>query len=106
MSVKVEWVPGRLPTDHEANVEAYFDSRVKQLDNGYLVGFFRGRELCGKPLEIPEGYTSKIVKIENGEIKDHKEVSKITMWDINKIQLDKAADFFDMIEISNALATD
>ncbi|EAY09446.1 hypothetical protein TVAG_126070 [Trichomonas vaginalis G3] len=106
MSVKVEWIPGRLPTDHEANVEAYFDSRVKKLDNGYLVGFFRGRELCGKPLELPEGYTQKIVKIEDGHIKDFKEVSKVTMWDLNKPQLDKAADFFDLVEISQALASD
>jgi ribosomal protein L24E len=104
--VKVEWIPAHLYHDVEAKVDVYFDSRVREGKNGRKIGFFRGREFCGKEFVPPEGYMQVVARIEGDELKKERDVSKLTIWDTQVAQLDKAVDFVDVARLAEELAED
>ena len=105
-TAKVEWIPAHIYHDSEAKVDVYFDPRVKEGKNGRKIGFFRGREFCGKEFVPPEGYKQEIVRISGDEIKKEIGISKLTVWDTQVAQLDKATDFFDVAKLMEELAED
>jgi hypothetical protein len=105
-TVKAEWIPAHLDYNGPAKVAEYFDSRIVEAENGRLIGFFRGHELAGKVLDIPEGYHACIVSTEGGTIETMQEVGMIRVWDLDAPSLGAAMQFTDVIEIGRLLSQD
>lgn len=103
---KAEWIPAHLEYDGEAEVDKYFDSRVIEGENGRFTGFFRGHEMFGAKIKIPEGYRACTVKTENRKITPVKELEMIRVWDLDVPSLEMAQGFLDVIEVAKILAED
>jgi hypothetical protein len=104
--LKAEWVPGHIDYEGRAKVSQYFDSRVVPGKNGGLIGFFRGRELAGKPLQVPDGYCTSLIKMEDGKIREVQAIEPIRVWDVNVPSLDATMQVIDAIEVGRILAED
>jgi hypothetical protein len=104
--VKAEWIPAHLNYDGPAKVAEYFDSRITEGENGRQIGFFRGHELVGKFLPIPEGYQACIVSAENDRIEKIQELTQVRVWDLDLPSLGVTMEFTDVIEIGRLLSED
>lgn len=103
---KAEWLPAHLEFDGEAAVDKYFDSRVVDGGNGRFTGFFRGHEMFGAKIEIPNGYRACTVSTENKKITLVRDLDMIRVWDLDVPSLDMAQGFLDVIAVSKILAED
>lgn len=103
---KAEWIPAHINYDGPAKVNQYFNSRVKPTGNDNFVGFFRGHELIGRNLSLPEGYEASLVSIEGDKITKVSDIGNVRVWDNDIASLDFSMQFTDVISISNILAED
>ena len=103
---KAEWIPAHLEYEGVAKVEEYFDSRVQEGKDGKYIGFFRGHELVGKELEIPEGYEACLVSKKDKKLEKISDISKIRVWDLDTPSLDMSLQFTDVLTIGKILAED
>jgi hypothetical protein len=104
--VKAEWIPAHLSYDGPAKIAEYFDSRITEGEDGSLIGFFRGHELTGKVLEIPEGYHACMVSMEGDRIEQVQELTQVRVWDLDVPSLEVTMEFTDVIEIGRILSED
>ena len=103
---KAEWIPAHLTFNGPAKVSEYFDSRIVERPNGRFIGWFRGHEMVGKYLEIPEDYHACMVAIEDKKIIYGPEIEKVRVWDLDAPSLDNAMQFTDIIAVSKILVDD
>lgn len=103
---KAEWIPAHLEYNGKAKVEEYFDSRIKQVDDNKFIGFFRGHELVGKELEIPEGYEACLVSKKDKKLEKISDISQIRVWELDTPTLDMTLKFTDVLTIGRILAED
>ena len=103
---KAEWIPAHLDYEGPAKVEEYFDSRVKEGENGKFIGFFRGHELVGKELQIPDGYEACLVSKKDKKLEKISQISKIRVWDLDAPSLELSLQFSDVLTIGKILAED
>ncbi|KAK8889762.1 hypothetical protein M9Y10_034516 [Tritrichomonas musculus] len=103
---KAEWIPAHLDYEGPAKVEEYFDSRVQKGEDGQYIGFFRGHELVGKDLEIPEGYEACLVSKKDKKLEKISQISNIRVWDLDAPSLDMSLQFTDVLLLGRILAED
>jgi hypothetical protein len=105
-ALKAEWIPGHIGFEGKAKVSQYFDCRLVPGKNGELIGFFRGRELAGKPLQVPDGYCTSLIKTEDGKIREVQAIEPVQVWDVNGSLLDATMQVTDAVEVGRILAED
>ena len=103
---KAEWIPAHIEYEGHAKVSEYFDCRVRNGEDGKYIGFFRGHEIVGKDLEIPDGYEACLVSTKGKKIEKIADVSNIRVWDLDAPSLDAAMKFTDVIDVAKILAED
>ncbi|OHS98110.1 hypothetical protein TRFO_35531 [Tritrichomonas foetus] len=103
---KAEWIPAHLEYEGPAKVSEYFDSRVQEGENGKYVGFFRGHEMVGKYLDIPEGYGAYVVSAKDKKLEKMSDITKIRVWDLDAPSLDASLQFTDIVTVGQILAED
>ena len=103
---KAEWIPAHLEFDGPAKVDQYFDTRIMEKPNGGFIGFFRGHEIVGKDLSIPEGYHACVVTTEDKKITPVEEIGRVRVWDLDNPSLEMSMQFIDVIAVSKILAED
>ncbi|KAH0791743.1 ribonuclease H2 subunit C [Histomonas meleagridis] len=104
--LKAEWIPAHINYDGPAKVSQYFDSRISENKNGQYIGFFRGHQLFGKYLELPDGYKPVIVTTDEGELKKIADVGQVRLWDLDTPSLEFSLQCTDVIKVSDILAED
>ncbi|XP_045541363.1 ribonuclease H2 subunit C [Papilio machaon] len=58
---KAHYVPCKIESDGNANVEKYFEPYVTENEHGELTGTFRGHHLDGVRMSLPNGYRAVLV---------------------------------------------
>jgi hypothetical protein len=104
--VKAEWVPGHVEYEGPAKVSEYFDSRIQTGKNGQIIGFFRGHELVGRQLPIPENYCMSLVTVKDRKLEQVEALDPVRVWDVDGPSLDVTLQFADIIEVGRILAED
>ena len=103
---KAEWIPAHINYDGPAKVSQYFDSRISEDKNGQFIGFFRGHQLFGKNLTLPDGYKPFLVTTDKGTIQKVADIGQVRLWDLDSPSLEFSLQFTDVIKVSDILAED
>ncbi|XP_059050262.1 ribonuclease H2 subunit C [Achroia grisella] len=57
----VHFMPCKVEEDGPANVRKYFEPYIKEDENGDLSATFRGRQLDGVKMALPDGYRAVVI---------------------------------------------
>ena len=74
--------------------------------DGKFIGVFRGHQLFGKNLTLPEGYKPYFVKTDGGAIQKVSDIRQVRLWDLDTPSLEFSLQFTNVIKVSNILAED